>query len=60
MKVLSYLTLAALLSITACSHHKKCTKEDCKMEKDHKCDDGSCKKDEKKACCSGDSCHKKT
>lgn len=70
MKVLSFLTLATLLSLASCSHHTKdccahkekmsCTKDECKTKKDHKCDDGSCAKEEKKACCAGDSCHKKS
>jgi hypothetical protein len=73
MKVLSYLTLTALLSISACSHHKgkaccdtkekmSCTKENCDKPccKDKKCTDGSCAKEEKKACCAPDSCQKKS
>lgn len=74
MKLLSYITFSALLTITACSHgHKEksccakkdavsCTKEDCKKaccDKDKKCADGSCTKEEKKACCGGESCEKK-
>lgn len=71
MKLLSYMTLAALLSITSCSHFKKdccakkdnvtCTKTDCKKaccDKDKKCTDGSCTKEEKKACCTDDHCKK--
>lgn len=73
MKMLSFLTLSLMLSISACSHHKKeschkekmsCTKEDCKkdssMNADKKCSEGSCSKEEKKSCCSGDSCQKKS
>lgn len=74
MKVLSFLTLSFMLSISACSHHKKdccahkekmsCTQENCKKDccknQDKKCADGSCSKEEKKSCCSGDSCHKKS
>jgi hypothetical protein len=74
MKLLSLVTLTAMLSLTACSHHKKsccadkgaatsCTKEDCKKaccDKDKKCADGSCTKTDKKACCSGESCEKKS
>ncbi len=75
MKLLSYITLSALLTITACSHHKKdhsccgkdkeqmmCTKEKCDKpccDKEKKCSDGSCTKDEKKMC-EGDSCKKKS
>lgn len=76
MKLLSFLTLTALLSISACSHHHKghdccgkkekvsCEKKDCKKaccDKDKKCADGSCAKDKKdKAHCSDNSCHKKS
>lgn len=81
MKLLSFLTLSLMLSISACSHHHKgghkdccahkekmsCTKEDCKKaccdNKEKMCKDGSCAKQakqEQKACCSGDSCHKKS
>ncbi len=58
MKLLSYLTLSALITITACSHHPKkdccagkdqmsCAKENCNKpccDKDKKCSDGSCAK----------------
>lgn len=72
MKLITFLTLSTLLSISACSHHKKsccadksaekmsCTKEDCKKAccaKDKKCSDGSCT--DAKAC-EGDSCKKKS
>jgi hypothetical protein len=69
MKTLSFLTLTALLSLSACSHHRKsccmkkeattCTKEKCDKpccDKEKKCADGSCKKDEK--ACAGESCKK--
>lgn len=75
MKLLSYLTLSVLLSISACSHHHKnkecckgenqaqCSKEKCDKpccDKEGKCKDGSCdKKEEKKACCKDDHCEKK-
>ncbi len=72
MKVLSYLTLAALLSVSACSHHKKsccsgsaekmsCTKEEGKKacsDKEKNCADGSCTKEQN--ACAGDSCQKKS
>jgi hypothetical protein len=71
MKLLSYLTLSALLTISACSHGPKsccakkdavsCTKDDCQKaccSKDKKCSDGSCTKDEK--ACAGESCKKKS
>lgn len=72
MKLISYLTLTALLSISACSHHKKsccgdkkeavsCTKEKCDKpccDKDKKCSDGSCAKDQ--ADCKDESCKKKS
>lgn len=71
MKLLSYLVLSGLLTVTACSHHSKsccdkkeaasCTKEKCDKpccDKDKKCADGSCTKDEKK--CEGESCKKKS
>lgn len=56
MKMLSHMTLAVLLTLGACSHHKKhccAKKESCSKEKDckEKCD--------KKKDCSGDSCSKK-
>lgn len=73
MKLITFLTLSTLLSISACSHHKKsccgshdskekmsCTKDDCKKaccDKDKKCTDGSCS--DAKAC-EGDSCKKKS
>lgn len=71
MKLLSYLVLSGLLTVTACSHHSKsccdkkkeavsCTKENCDKpccDKDKKCADGSCTKDMK---CEGDSCKKKS
>lgn len=74
MKLLSLVTLTAMLSLTACSHHKKsccadkaakasCTQENCKeasCDKEKKCADGSCTKTEAKACCSDDSCKKKS
>lgn len=54
MKLLSLLTLTALLSITACSHHKKsccagkdktsCSKESCDKKDAKKCDGKSCEK----------------
>lgn len=70
MKLLSYMTLSALLTISACSHHPKkgccagkdqtsCAKESCDKpccDKDKKCADGSCEKP-KKDC--GESCEKK-
>jgi hypothetical protein len=74
MKLFSYITLSALLTISACSHHSKsccadkskeemtCTKEKCDKpccDKDKKCSDGSCTKDAKKMC-EGDSCKKKS
>lgn len=75
MRVLSFLTLFTLLSMTACSHHHghkscgsdkekmSCTKEDCKKpccDKDKVCKDGSCtKKEEMKSCCKDDHCDKK-
>ncbi len=72
MKLLSFLTLSALLTISACSHGpmsccaKKdavaCAKDDCKKAccaKDKKCTDGSCEKDEKK-CTDGENCKKKS
>lgn len=74
MKLLSLLTLSALLTVTACSHHKKsccdhkskeqmsCTKDKCDKpccDKEKKCADGSCTKEEKKMC-EGDSCKKKS
>ena len=70
MKVLSFLTLSALLTISACSHHKKsccagkdqmsCAKESCDKpccDKDKKCADGSCAKPKD---CKDDSCKKKS
>jgi hypothetical protein len=72
MKILSFLTLTAVLSLSACSHHQKaccagkekmsCAKDSCKKDsckKEKKCADGSCSKKEKKAC-ADDSCHKKS
>lgn len=73
MKLLSYLTLTVLLSVSACSHHKKdcckgkdqthCSKEKCDKpccDKEGHCKDGSCdKKPEKKECCKDDHCEKK-
>lgn len=72
MKLLSFLTLSAMISISACSHksrsccdHKEkmsCSKEDCKKpccDKDKKCTDGSCSKDAKADCKDG-SCQKKS
>ena len=72
MKVLSFLTLAALLSISSCSHMGKsccekkeassCAKPDCKQaccDKDKKCTDGSCSEEKKKEDCKGESCKKK-
>jgi len=74
MKLLSFIAFSALLSITACSHCNKeksccakkdavsCTKADCKQaccDKDKKCNDGSCTKEEKKDC-AGESCKKKS
>lgn len=72
MKLMSYLVLSGLLTVTACSHHSKsccgnkeamsCTKEKCDKpccDKDKKCSDGSCTKDGKKMC-EGDSCKKKS
>jgi len=73
MKLLSFFTLSALLTISACSHgpknkaccgHKEavsCTKDDCKKaccDKDKKCADGSCTKDMKS--CEGEDCKKKS
>lgn len=75
MKVLSFLTLTALLTISACSHHKKsccsgkdqmsCAKESCDKpccDKDKKCSDGSCAKPKTTdhKDCKDDSCHKKS
>ena len=76
MKLLSLVTLTAMLSLSACSHHKKsccadkaaakasCAQENCAKpccDKDKKCADGSCAKEEKKDCCKdNDSCKKKT
>ena len=74
MKLLSLVTLTAMLSLTACSHHKKsccadkaaqvtCTEENCKKAccvKDKKCADGSCTKTDAKAGCADDSCKKKS
>lgn len=75
MKVLSFLTLTALLTISACSHHKKsccggkeqmsCAKEKCDKpccDKDKKCTDGSCAKPKttEQKDCKDDSCHKKS
>jgi hypothetical protein len=71
MKHLSLLTLAALLSVSSCSHFKKsccagkdqaaCAKESCAKpccDKEKKtCMDGSCEKPKAAADC-GDSCHK--
>jgi hypothetical protein len=60
MKLLSYMTLTALLTISACSHHSKscCDKPCCTKEK--KCADGSCAKPvEAKKDCAGESCQKK-
>lgn len=70
MKLLSFLTLSALLTITACSHGKmsccakkdaaSCSKEDCKKvccDKDKKCTDGSCTDDKSYV---GESCQKKS
>jgi hypothetical protein len=58
MKFLSLMTMTALLSITACSHHGKkacgdktsCSKEEGKKAccQKEKCDKGSCKKEQKK------------
>ena len=74
MKLASYLSLAALLSISSCSMmNKSCCakkeavscskeKEDCKKacaDKDIKCADGSCAKEEKKEDSKGDHCKKK-
>lgn len=74
MKLLSYLVLSGLLTVTACSHHKKsccggkdqmsCAKEKCDKpccDKEGKCSDGSCAKPKttEADCCSGDSCAKK-
>jgi hypothetical protein len=73
MKLLSFLTFSALLTISACSHGPKgdsccakkdavsCSKEDCKKEccaKDKKCSDGSCTQDAK--ACEGENCKKKS
>jgi hypothetical protein len=72
MKVLSLLTLSAMLSISACSHMKpsccnksqektSCAKEDCKKaccDKDKKCSDGSCTTEKKS--CADDHCKKKS
>ena len=71
MKNISFLTLAALLSFSSCSHLTKpccnksvakCTKEKCEKpccDKEMKCKDGSCaKKAEVK--CEDDSCQKKS
>ena len=54
MKLLSLLTLTALLSVTACSHHRKsccagkekvsCCKEKCDKKDAKKCDGQSCEK----------------
>jgi hypothetical protein len=74
MKLLSLVTLTALLSLTACSHYKKsccadtaakatCTEENCKKaccDKEKKCADGSCTKTDAKTCCADDSCKKKS
>lgn len=69
MKLLSLVTLTALLSISSCSHFCKkkqscCAKKEAQScekkqscDKDKKCADGSCK-DEKKPC-TGDDCKKK-
>jgi hypothetical protein len=74
MKLLSYLVLSGLLAVTACSHHKKsccghhkneqmtCTKDKCDKpccDKEKKCADGSCTKEDKKMC-EGDHCKKKS
>lgn len=66
MKVLSFLTLTALLTISACSHHhkKSCCgdKEKMSCDKDKKCSDESCAKPKttEKKDCKDDSCHKKS
>jgi hypothetical protein len=71
MKLLSFLTLTALLSFTSCSHFTKscckkeqasCTKEKCDKpccDKEKKCADNSCQKKVEKCDDSG-SCHKKS
>lgn len=63
MKLLSLLTLTALFSITACSHHKGekacCAKAKAKEEK-VTCEKPETKKDAQKACCKDDSCKKKS
>lgn len=56
MKMLSFITLAALLSISSCSHFKKSC---CAHDKDKQCKDGSCPKKEKKADCGDGHCEKK-
>ncbi|MBA2403710.1 MAG: hypothetical protein H0V66_02980 [Bdellovibrionales bacterium] len=73
MKLLSYMTLSALLTISSCSHGHKaksccgskpaaaCSTEDCKKaccDKDKKCSDGSCAPTAKT--CEGESCKKKS
>lgn len=74
MKVLSYLVLSGLLTVTACSHHKKsccggkdqmsCAKEKCdkpSCNTKSKCADGSCSKPKQSEAgdCTGGSCSKK-
>ncbi len=57
MKLLSFVTLSAILSLSACSHHRKCCAKEkeaqsCSKEKacckEKECKDGSCKKEEPK------------
>lgn len=59
MKTLSFITLAALLSISSCSHFHKGGKSCCAHDKDKQCKDGSCPKKEKKADCGDGHCEKK-
>lgn len=59
MKLLSFLTLTALLSITSCSHHMK---DCCKKAAAEKvsCEKPECKDETKKSCCTDDHCKKKS
>lgn len=73
MKLLSFVTLSVLLSLSACSHHYKKSCSDKKMEttckeansqkpysdKDKNCKDESCKKEAPKMDCADGSCEKK-
>lgn len=59
MKMLSFLTLSLLISVSSCAHRKSCCKEkeSCSKEQEQKsccskeskdCKDGHCKKEESK------------